>query len=546
MLLAFSCKKESSPFSALPDSGFTKSVLSRSDCDAFALTSTEIQVLNGRFYFPTYELLEQTMTSLESLSENEEVNASALLSLGFLDEDDEFAPEEPALKIFNNRFSIYSLRQHLEDVENNIDLGLLEEDEIDKIIIWDPALGSIINQDHEIQIGNLIYKYIDDDQTLVFKAGAQTENIVKNAANLYEIPRQFNIFKIDQRKPEDVALYEKLEAANKGGECLFDIVWSNDGAYFFFHAFGSFPPTGSVVWNILDGNGQVLATQNGLSTFNFEIPLGAVYPLSVSIGSAGCDAHVEVFAASNPNSGYNCETFDFQYEFTENAQQNAVRFIIPPNTPAVHWDFGPNTSSLNTPPTGTVGGSFIKYFADDDEVEHTVCATVQTEICTKTVCKTIGYLGCGEKQNFRFWDRLYYGPSTPSEGRIKGRFALKNPLFAKSKLVIKLKHATLLDGGSFIFYIRAKADRLQLDLNAFPHTNVSDLRYFNPTSILGCEQVEQTATKTVFNKRKLKGTRELSKNATMRKSDALVILTGSDTFEGTNLPFSMELGYDAQ
>ena len=353
------------------------------------------------------------------------------------------------------------------------------------------------------------------------------------------------MFKIDARKPEDLELYKKIEAANRSGDCMFDIIWSNDGNQFFFHSIGFFPTGGSVVWKIIDGNGTVIQTQSGFSTLNYLIPTNTTYPVSVSIESEGCTPHVEIIAQSPPNAGYNCNTFTFDYAFSGNSSQLVINITIPANTPTVYWDFdGNGNTDLTTPPTGNSSGNVSHTYPDDDGLtEYTICATVQTEECTNTVCKNIGAVGCGiENKKFRQKAEYFVGVQG-----YKARLGLKNPLFSKSRIFLKLKHYNV----HGIVWIKEKTDRLAAFLDASGNNSLGDLRYFSPVSNGGCTGTEEIAIGDQLSVKKLLLERKLNDNSTIRKADLACECIIRETVTGVPLPpgitnpltFPFRIGY---
>lgn len=507
--LYYSCKKDPLP---IPSSGEYNAQAdergggSGGQVDTYALTCTDIGTSNGMYVFGTYSSMEHVVYSLESMMGDENLNHQSLSELGFSSEEDNGAPIQPVLEKFNRRFTVSTSRQKTEQIINGIAAETLPESELEKVVVGDPVLGSVLNQDNEVQIGSLVYKYLDAYRTLVFHPSLLAT--VHASSSPWDLPEQFNLFKLDNRKQEDTDLYKGIESANAGGECMFDIVWSNDLNQFYFHSIGFFPSNGQVVWKILDANGTVLATQNGLSVFNFLVPNNAVYPLYVSIESQGCHAWVEKFANSAPTANYDCNKFDFTFNFTSNPNNREVKFNIPPMTPSITWDFdNDGITDFTSGPAGPAGGSFIHTFPDDNgENVFVVCATVHGEFCTKTVCKTVGAVGCGIRSHTFAKTDKYFTPF-----RAVMEWGLFDPWFGKSRIWANIVH--------FRSIFKNKADKLDIFLNASGNNMLGDLRFFNPQPNDGCQQVDQIAVATGTFISKLTASRILEKNSTMRKAD---------------------------
>lgn len=533
LTILFSCRKEKAFSDSETSSTDISSVVSRSGDDNYALTSTEIQVWNGMYYFPSYEVLENTLTSLESLNENKEVEAASITALGFLERQDEGVPDEPALEVFNRRFIVKTLRQQMEDIGKLEDSGVVGNEEIDKVLIWDAVLGSIVNQQNEVRIGNLIYKYVDDNKTLVFRADPNLLQLVRTSPDIYNLPERFNLFMIDARKSEDLYLYDKIEAANRNGGCEFGVTWSNDSNHFYFHSYGYFPTGEQVTWKIIDGNGGTIYSIVGSQTFDYVLPTGTTYPVSVSIESSGCTPFVQVFAQNPPPNTYNCDNLTFDYEFIGNSQR-WVKFKIPSNTPALNWDFD-NDGDIDatSDPCGSAGVSISYLYPKGNDELFTACAYVNTGLCNKMVCKEIGYIGCGTLQNEK--NNIDYEVAAPDDRYYSIKFQLKNPLFSKSRISAKLKHYK----HGLFFYKKEDADFLGIYLDAFDSngiTTLGDLRYFSSAANGGCNQHDEIALKEDTNVSKISCSRKLTKNASIRASDGWIELTITESIDTTPFP----------
>ncbi len=478
----------------------------------YGLPTNKIAVSDGMLFFSSYAEVEMIIKYLDSLAYDDAKNLVILNDLGFTGFESDGAPEEPGLELFNEYFGVSSLRQALESLEQTEDqTGQDLSNNINQILFWEPVLGSLINKNHEIRIKNLIYKYIDDNRTVVFRAGDQALlNLVRATPDPFSLADNYNFFKIDSRKEEDMVLYHKVETANMNTECLFDITWTSDGNQFYFHSVGFFPDGGAVVWNILDGNGSIIATQNGFTTFSYLVPAGVTYPLSVSIRSAGCAPHEELFSVSAGGAGYNCELFDFTFAFDPNAA-NTLTFTIPAFTPLVNWNFGDGVV-FATSPTGATPMVISHTYPNGND--YTVCASVLSALCSKTVCKAIGNISCGERDHFRV--RQPFTFTAGYQGKAICKISLKDPLFAKTRFFAKIASKEFRVSnctGCIDRWISKKASKLSAYWHSTPGQN--HLVFFKP----GCVQVDTIAIKDEFNKSKLKVKRTVPNGTKIKKID---------------------------
>jgi hypothetical protein len=495
----------------------------------YALTTHNISLNNGMLYFPNYDELAHVISSLDAISEDPIMNNNRLSELG-LTRFMPNVPEEPMLDVFNARFNMHPLRHTLEEIErladeNDSDDSDNTSDEYDisadHVLFWDESFGSVINQNHEIRVGNLIYKYIDDNRTLVFNANnSDLLNLIRTSSDPYNLPEQFNLFKIDERKEEALAFYKRLENANRSGECMFQLTWSNTGNQFFFHSIGYFPVGGLVTWKVIDGAGEVIQTQSGQSTFSYLIPAGVQYPLTVSIESEGCSPYTQVFASASPSAGYNCDLFNFDYEFGPN--DLSVVISIPPNTPTIFWNLAGTT--LSTPPTGSAGATFTKYFADDggDNGANYICATVQTESCTKNVCKNVGPVGCGGVSEDKKRKNKKFLTGFPTyKCKAKYRMQLKDPLNHPkrftAKFVVKQRNSS---DGVFNTWVGASVTNVGIYWNSSPGRGW--LKYFFPLDLSGSPCGENTSLASIVDAtgfHKIKDKRNVPSGTTCRIVD---------------------------
>lgn len=498
----------------------------------YALTTTNVTVVDGMLYFPSYDELYQVINSLDTLAYDEEKNLEVLNILGFEDFEFDGAPEAPILNEFNGRFGITTLREKLEYLEKQEDeTGQDLSQEIDKVVFWEPVLGSLINLKNEIRIGNLIYKYLDEDRTVIFRSGDQSLlNLIRTTEDPFTLQNQYNFFKIDGRKSTDRDLYKKIEAANMNGDCFFNITWSNTGNHYYFHSIGYFPTGGNVVWKVKDSNGVTLSSQTGSSTFNYLIPVGVQFPLYISIESEGCDPYVQVFAQSSPNQGYNCDLFDFDYTISPQIITQ-ISFIIPPNTPTIYWNFG-DGNTLTSLPTGN-SESIIIHNYPSGPVAYTVCASIQTENCNKTICKEIVISDCGNRKSFKRKKTFYYSANASAAYYARLKISLKDPLFNSNRIYAKVKNYYAND------FNRKKAVGLSIAWSSPSPSFIC--RYYIPTVNSGCGLKEEGLFLSNTGKSKLHGKRNVPNGTAFNDIDINCTFT---IFMFTpTMPFSTSLTY---
>ncbi len=123
----------------------------------------EIQVLNGRLYFPNQSTFQDYYTELKDKDENE---IAEILQKRFYSKD--FYSLKP---IINDQTEEVQFERHLGKIKNNLrglrqgrnitDEALLENLDDLEDIIGEGVFTSLLNQEAEIQVNNKIYKYTD-------------------------------------------------------------------------------------------------------------------------------------------------------------------------------------------------------------------------------------------------------------------------------------------------------------------------------------------------------------------------------------------------
>ncbi len=365
-----SCKKNSDEHLLNKNTPFG-SITERTDAD-FALTTLDVHAENGVLCFKDSSTLEAVLKSLELLEDDKTFNDNYLASKGVLipnSPEDEAFPYEPAYHAFNERFSgVTTLYKFAEDqeysfLENGGDVSDIPQFEVD-----DDDMQIVLNQYNEVKVGNLIYKYLNEDQFFVITGNDFSRlQYLRTLASPHAVKRTKNAVLIDNRIIEDQQLYQKLiKSSNStlGPDCDGAINVTKTGERTYTAENVSLLDDCSqysMLWRITDGNNNLLYSASQGDQITYTVPNGTTLPVSVSLNiiTECCDIYASELMTepceNMDNISLGIETQINGNYYTFRLLQSIAGVNVPfTQNYSVQWDFGDN-SPLETRTNSAVG-----------------------------------------------------------------------------------------------------------------------------------------------------------------------------------------------
>lgn len=171
LILGSACQKEklTETSTTSPKVEAVLAASAREDLNTFALTTNEVQYVNGLLKFSSKSVFDQVLTSLNALKSDQQF--ASLVSQNQVG-NNENPVDEPVLKLFESRFPGYaSLRMNEEARFESYSQTDSNSDFVPHGFISDNVYQTILSGGNEFQIGDAIVKYIGRDEMLVIDNG---------------------------------------------------------------------------------------------------------------------------------------------------------------------------------------------------------------------------------------------------------------------------------------------------------------------------------------------------------------------------------------
>jgi hypothetical protein len=285
--------------------------------DLFALQTTDVSVEQGLLNFKDSATLNRVLASISLLEADSAFYHDYKSSIGVFDnspKDDEY-PYMAAYHAFSQRFSnFYTYYEKVENdevafLENGGSPGDIPVNDID-----DEDLQVILNQYKEVKIGNLIYKYLNEDQFYVITANDFSQlPVLRSLVDPFSAKQLKNTRLIDTRVKEDLVLYKKIvDGSNSDNyapcEASLQTFMTAPNTYMIVNTSRFYNCSQqNISWTITDGNSNILYTTSGTEYFSYTIPANPVLPVKVTVTVSGTcctdSEQVTLLSASSPGSG---------------------------------------------------------------------------------------------------------------------------------------------------------------------------------------------------------------------------------------------------
>jgi hypothetical protein len=330
--------------------------------DLFALNTTDVSVEQGVLCFKDSATLERVLSSISLLEGDSAFYHDYKASIGILpnsSEDEEF-PYMAAYHAFGQRFSnFYTYYEKTEDAEVLFLENGGSPSDIPENDIQNENLQVILNEYKEVKIGNLIYKYLNEDQFFVITANDFDQlSVLRSLTDPFSAKQRRNTTLIDSRVLEDLAIYKEIiknSNQESGGPCEASI-----------QTFKTAPNTYKIVntsifyncsqqnvsWKITDGNDNIIFTSSITDYFTYTIPDNTILPVKVTITVSGqccTDSEQVTLVASNEPGSEPCDNSignGFSLSIKDEVKMEDFLFVINGLIPAgignfgVSWNFG--------------------------------------------------------------------------------------------------------------------------------------------------------------------------------------------------------------
>ncbi len=400
----------------------------------FAMTTNDVWEENGYLVFKDQETYDLVVNSLRELNGNDDYYRDAIIQLGFdpdNENDDDLEPIQPALKLFEDRFTNFnSLRSSQEAAEELY----LQQEGADPINFpghfWkDPYLMTMMNEDLEIRISEYIIKQVDEYNSIILTDNSSSNLNYIRTTPFGEVEEKENLVLYNFLNPEKRKLFEN--GIPKIPECVarfkMEFLNSYNGRDYYEIKSVSFNISSNVQydWNFgggLNANSAGTYTANGLNGANpgvISFPTNG-YPfivtLNLTLEASNCNSSFS-YSLPNPTNCYGHFTVTDDPEDGDHIFFDVTTSLGSPLQ--FDWNFGDNTGLVNA------GAHVDHTYFNSSNVTVTLVTTSGS--CTSVESQNI-VVGCGHLQYFKELPQVYNN----SGRRLLYSLKLTNTLFHHS------------------------------------------------------------------------------------------------------------------
>lgn len=192
---------------------------------AFAFTNTDVNHRNNMLVFKDSNVLYAVLKDLSDLRMNETCNEKALYYLGITPDLAE-APTEPVLTLYERKFNGFKSCRRLTEAADELDQNSFARKSQQGVTFSDPVFLTILNEEREVQVRDLIFRFVDEEHTIVISK-ENTEALekvrrLKDWRHCLQIPH-VSVLNVNLQEDQDrfMALWG---APPRGGDCTLNLV----------------------------------------------------------------------------------------------------------------------------------------------------------------------------------------------------------------------------------------------------------------------------------------------------------------------------------
>jgi hypothetical protein len=385
----------------------------------FAITTTDVKVKKGMLVFKDQNTFEKVLVSLHELSKNEswlrthwkgeKDSSSVQLRTGEI-------PSYAVFDIFSGQYNFNSLLHAQRLAEEAYLQQGGEPEDFHRSFIADDFLQCVMNPYHEIMIGNLVYRLIDQDNAFVITNGdIELIDDIRNISDPYSFQETGNIQLLNLTVEEDNQYFNQLFGGLLSCQADFEIVPFGNNIALVDRSMIMGGIT-AMSWTIKDATGATfftLATPSANTgpiiyrsnypnnPFPWEITLSVTSPLAAPDGCGGTLTKTKTWQGT----ANTCLNVDFSTRRPGDTPDKYRFFRFTPFYSAssgqiansvISWDFGDGKDAVSINTDGSVEH---EYPSNTNATNFTVKCTVASSTgCVKVVTKTINVGGCGVEQ----------------------------------------------------------------------------------------------------------------------------------------------------
>ena len=304
---------------------------SQKEVDLFALEADNITVQNDLLVFQDEEQLVKVVQSLVSMASNPDFVKKTNEELG---EKTEGANHYAVYTKFLQRYPSFR-SAFVKSISNR------DQNDIDDPFSYDLSFATLLNENHEIKVGNNIIKYWDDTYATVIRNGnfELLENIRK-ARHPFEVEMAPGMVTLDSQNQEDSELWSMM----KDG-CSASMTVNVQGNEVTLQDISTSCNSASTyrTWVITDKDGNVvLSTSSGLDKWTWTAPsTGAPFTIKLTAGFSFCKDGCTATTSETvtPCEGLNNVNMSYTVSPVANDPHMFVVTLLNP-TPSISYSIG--------------------------------------------------------------------------------------------------------------------------------------------------------------------------------------------------------------
>jgi hypothetical protein len=406
-------------------------VQSGTQINDFALTTKDVHVEKGVMIFKDQSTFNKVIESLRDMDKDKEFLSKNWKprgkTSGQVDLRDANVPSYAVFDIFATQYNFDALLQAEREAE---DLFLQQGgDPVDfhRTFTDDDFLQAVMNPYHEIKIGNIIYRFVDNEHAfMILNGDMNLLDEVRNVTDPYTFAETGNVKFLDVTSPADLDQYDSFMAGPLACVADFEIIPFNGNDIILKNTSATMGGITSFDWKAVDANGVTFFNKSGTPIAN-AVDLELIYqsqrpnnPLPWNITFTISSTFCTSMSVTKPWGGLPCQNINFTRTVAQNTLPGTYRVFrfIPfnaasgsqlPNGTTINWNFGDGATGSSTVSASSNGFIEHEYPPSTPASSPTVTCTAfnPATSCIRTATGAFAIRGCGIAQGDRDGDARY-------------------------------------------------------------------------------------------------------------------------------------------